>query len=101
MPAVVAGEIQRGIELTRSSDAAKAQEIEAWLEAICGRIPVLPADERIFRAQARLRARHKTLDHEDSLVAATAVVHDVAIATRNVKDFGRLGLAFLNPFDIR
>lgn len=101
MAAVVPGEIQEGIEKTRMHDVKKAAEIEDWLERFSGRTLTICADEKIFRAQARLMARHKTLQPEDALIAATAKVHGMAIATRNVKDFAGLGIAVVNPFDYR
>jgi predicted nucleic acid-binding protein len=35
---------------------------------------------------------------EDALIAATALVHDMTVATRNVRDFQRLGVPVINPF---
>jgi hypothetical protein len=36
--------------------------------------------------------------HTDALIAATAVVHDLAVVTRNVDDFVRAGIAVVNPW---
>ncbi len=36
---------------------------------------------------------------EDAMIAATASVHSLTMATRNVGDFGRLGVALQNPFE--
>ncbi len=101
IPAVVTGEIQQGAERTRLNDPEKAREIETWLEGICSRYPIIAADERVFRAQARMRATHKGLQYEDSLIAATAHVYMMVLATRNLKDFRGLGIAWVNPFDYR
>jgi predicted nucleic acid-binding protein len=35
----------------------------------------------------------------DALIAATALVHDLAVVTRNVKDFSPMNVAVLNPWD--
>ena len=35
----------------------------------------------------------------DSLIAATASVHGLTVATRNVADFARCGVAIVNPWD--
>jgi hypothetical protein len=48
--AVTLGEIQAGIELTREQDAAKAAQIEAWLERLAASVQVLPMDGAAFRA---------------------------------------------------
>ena len=57
LSAVTLGEIQAGVEITREQDAAKAAEIEAWLELVAGTWNVLAADGRVFRAWARLMHR--------------------------------------------
>jgi toxin FitB len=101
VPAVVVGEIQQGLERTRPSDPRKALEIEAWLNHAIETFSFVPADEAVFQEQARLRARHKTLQYEDGLIAATASVHGLAVATRNLKDFEGLGIALVNPFVFR
>jgi hypothetical protein len=38
---------------------------------------------------------------EDAMIAATAIVHDLTVVTRNVRDFDRLGVKTLNPFSAR
>lgn len=96
--AVTLGEIQAGIELTREQDPAKAQEIEAWLEQVAGAYNVLPMDAAAFRAWARLMHRQSDTLYEDAMIAATAKVHGLVVATRNVADFQALGVAVFNPF---
>lgn len=54
LSAVTIGEIQAGIELTHEQDAAKAAEIEAWLELVADTYNVLPMNAAIFRCWARL-----------------------------------------------
>ena len=49
-----------------------------------------------FRAQAQRAGR--TLDLGDALIAGTAKTHDLAVATRNVKDFGGLDIDVVNPW---
>lgn len=96
--AVTLGEIQAGIELTREQVPAKAQEIEAWLELLAGAYSVLPMDAAAFRAWARLMHRKSDTLYEDAMIAATAQVHGLTIATRNVADFQALGFEAFNPF---
>jgi hypothetical protein len=95
---VTIGEIQAGIEITREHDQSKATEIEHWLEQVAETWNLLSMDARIFRAWARLM--HRRSDHliEDTMLAATAAVHNLTIVTRKVRDFHDLGVATLNPF---
>jgi predicted nucleic acid-binding protein len=96
--AVTLGEIQAGIELTREQDASKAQAIEGWLERVAGSYNVLPMDAATFRTWARLMHRKSDTLYEDAMIAATAQVHGLTVATRNVNDFKALGLEVFNPF---
>lgn len=98
LSAVTLGEIQAGIELTREQDPGKAEEIEAWLELVAGAYNVLPMDAATFRAWARLMHRKSDTLYEDAMIAATAKVHGLTVATRNVSDFNALGLDVFNPF---
>jgi predicted nucleic acid-binding protein len=96
--AVTLGEIQSGIEMTREQNAAKAQEIELWLDEVAQSYNVLAVDAVIFRRWGLLM--HRRPDHhlEDGLIAATALVRELTIATRNVDDFKPFGVAMVNPF---
>ena len=96
--AVTIGEIQAGIELTRGQDAAKAGEIEQWLELVAGSYNVIPMDAAAFRVWARLMHRASDTLYEDAMIAATAQVHKLTVVTRNVADFKRFGVKLLNPF---
>ena len=96
--AVTIGEIQAGIELTREQDQAKAQEIETWLELVASSYNVLPMDAPAFRAWAKLMHRKSETVYEDAMIAATAKVHGLTVATRNVVDFKSFGVPLVNPF---
>jgi len=96
--AVTIGEIQAGIEITREQDAAKASEIEAWLEQVAAAYNVLPMDAAAFRTWAQLMHRRSNTVYEDAMIAATAKVHGLTVATRNVADFKGFGVPLLNPF---
>jgi predicted nucleic acid-binding protein len=98
LSAVTIGEIQVGIELTREQDEAKALEIEAWLEMVATSYNVLPMDAPTFRAWAQLMHRKSDTVYEDAMIAATAKIHGLTVATRNVADFKSFGVALLNPF---
>lgn len=96
--AVTLGEIQAGIEITREQDAAKAREIETWLERIAGAYNVLPMDATAFRVWARLMHRQSDTLYEDALIAATAKARGLTVVTRNVTDFKAFGVKVFNPF---
>ena len=97
--AVTVGEIQAGIEITRERDAAKAEELEAWLDKVMASYGVLPMDAAAFREWARLMHRRTDTMTEDAMIAATATVHRLVVATRNVSGFELLGVELENPFD--
>ena len=98
LSAVTLGEIQAGVELTREQDAAKAIEIEAWLELVASSYNVLPMDAAVFRRWARLMHRTSNTLYEDAMSAATADIHGLTVVTRNVADFKSFGVPLLNPF---
>lgn len=98
LSAVTMGEIQAGVEMTREQDAAKAAEIEAWLDMVAASYNVLPMDAAVFRRWARLMHRTSNTLYEDAMIAATADVHGLTVVTRNVADFKSFGVALLNPF---
>ncbi len=98
LSAVTIAEIQAGIEITRDQDAAKAVEIEAWLDLISASYNVLPMDPATFRAWAKLMHRRSATFYEDAMIAATAQAHNLTVVTRNVGDFKPFGVRVLNPF---
>jgi toxin FitB len=99
LSAVTIGEIQAGIEVTRAQDPAKAEELEAWADQVAGSYNVLAMDAACFRRWAKLMHRRSATVYEDAMIAATAVVHDLTVVTRNVRDFSRFDVPVLNPFE--
>lgn len=98
LSAVTIGEIQAGIDLTREQDKAKALEIERWLELVATSYNVLPMDAATFRTWAQLMHRKSDTVLEDAMIAATAKVHGLTVATRNSADFKPFGVPLFNPF---
>ena len=99
LSAVTVGEIQAGIEITREQDPAKAEELEAWLLRVIGSHEVLPMDARLFREWGRIKHRQSDTLIIDAMIAATARVRGMTVATRNVDDFRALGVAVIDPFE--
>jgi toxin FitB len=98
LSAMVVGEVQAGIELTRRQDPVKASEIEMWLSQVGATFQILSSDGEICREWARLMHRRSKALSEDALIAATAKVHGLTLATRNVRDFQGWDLEIVNPF---
>ena len=98
LSAVTIGEIQAGIEITRDQDAAKADELEAWLDLILDAYNVLDIDAVVFREWARLMRHQSNTLSLDALIAAVANVHILTVVTRNARDCEQLTVPILNPF---
>ncbi|MSO20186.1 MAG: type II toxin-antitoxin system VapC family toxin [Acidobacteria bacterium] len=98
LSAVTLGEIQRGIERTKKNDPEKAEEIEQWADQMEQSANILPMSAPCFRQWATLMEGRPHHLAEDAMIAATALVHGLQIATRNAKDFSSLGVKTFNPF---
>lgn len=94
-------ELQAGIELTRSSNAARADELEGWLDDVLGAYNVIAADAEVFRRVARIMHRKQEHLFMDAVIAATALTRGLVVATRNMKDFEVFGAPSVNPFGFR
>jgi hypothetical protein len=98
LSAVTIGELQAGVERTRRNDAAKAREIEAWLGQVEASFAALPMDSACFREWARLMEGKSPELIEDAMIAATARIHGLSVATRNERDFQQFQVGAFNPF---
>jgi toxin FitB len=98
LSAVTIGELQTGIELTRRQNPVKAAEIEQWVDQLAEAFQVLSMDARCFREWARLMEGKTERLIEDVMIAATARIHQLIVATRNERDFKHLGVQVLDPF---
>jgi len=98
LSAVTMGELQAGIERTRRQDPAKATELERWIDGLPASYQVLPMDTTCFREWARIMEGKPPDLLEDAMIAATARVHHLIVATRNERDFRQLDVRTFNPF---
>lgn len=98
LSAVTIGELQAGVEHLRSQNPSKAAQIERWLDQVALSYQILPMDAACFREWGRLIDRKPDQLLEDAMIAATARVHSLIVATRNERHFSQLGVVVLNPF---
>jgi toxin FitB len=99
LSAVTLGELQAGVENARQQDATRAEIIERWVDTVAASYNVLPMDTRAFRRWAKLMRGQPADLVADAMIAATAEVHQLTIVTRNLRNFARLGVEAVNPFD--
>ena len=98
LSAVTMGELQAGIELTRRQNPEKAEQIELWVDQLEASYQVLPMDTVSFREWGRLLQGKSDHLIEDAMIAATARVHGLTVATRNERDFRQFQVGAFNPF---
>lgn len=98
LSAVTLGELQAGVERTRRQDPQKAAEIESWIDQLAESYQLLAMDSSCFREWARLMEGRPDGLLEDAMIAATARVHQLIVATRNERDFAHLDTEIKNPF---
>ena len=98
---IILGEIRFGILLL--SRGQRRTRLERWFADGVGRLHCLPWDVatglRWAELIAGLRASGRVMPIKDSLIAATALVHGLTIATRNRVDFEKAGVAVVDPFE--
>ena len=96
---LVTGEIRQGVERLRTKDPARAAALDAWLDELGQRFRerILPVSPPVADRWGRLNAV-RPLPVVDGLLAATALVHDLTLVTRNVDDVSGLGLPVVNPW---
>jgi toxin FitB len=96
-------ELRRGIE--RLAPGARQRQLDSWLHGeLLLRFDqrILPVDAQVAsewgRVVAQCEAIGKPLAAMDGLIAATALVHELTLVTRNVKDFESAVESVLNPW---
>ena len=98
LSSVVFWELQAGIEIVRPQNPGKADEIPAWVDDLLSTQHVIPMDAQSFRECARLMHGKPSSLFEDAMIAATARMYRLTVATRNERDFQRFDVPVWNPF---
>ncbi|HEX7334480.1 MAG TPA: PIN domain-containing protein [Pyrinomonadaceae bacterium] len=98
---IIIGELLIGIlALPRGR---KRDRLEQWYETVVETIECIPWDVTISRRWAalvvELKRKGETVPLLDGMIAATALQHDLIVATRNTRDFKKTGVKTLNPFE--
>lgn len=97
---VILGEIRFGILLLPAG--TRRRRLERWFDEGVRRITCLPWDAAVGLRWAKLLADLRIAGHSmpirDSLIAATALVHDLVVATRNRRDFAPARVRLVDPF---
>jgi len=101
LSAITILEIEAGALLIERRDAAQGALLRAWIDhrvlpAFAGRI--LAVDTAVAQRCARLHVPDPRAER-DALIAATALVHGLQVATRNVADFRPMGVEIVNPWE--
>ena len=94
-------ELEKGILQRERKDIRQGQILRQWfdqqvLPSFSGRI--LPVDQAVAIVSAKLHIPDPKPER-DALIAATALVHNMTVVTRNTKDFQYSNVSLLNPWD--
>ena len=98
--AITIGELRQGVESIRyRRDEAQAAQLERWLSRVTSDYAgsILSFDEEAAQVWGRLRTPHPE-NPLDKQIAATALIYDLTVVTRNSAHYQPTGVKFLNPF---
>jgi len=97
---VTVGELRRGVESIRyRGDVRQANQLDKWLSALLTEYHdhILDINRDVAQVWGRLRVPHPE-NALDKQIAATALIYELTLVTRNQKDFAKTGVFVLNPF---
>ncbi|MBI3675136.1 MAG: type II toxin-antitoxin system VapC family toxin [Proteobacteria bacterium] len=103
LSAVTVLELERGVRQMERKDATQGHLLRRWMDD-----QILPRfDARILAVDTAVALKCAALhvpdpkSERDALIAATALVHGMTVATRNVQDFSGMGVSLVNPWEAR
>lgn len=101
--AITLMELEIGVLQVERRDPVQGARLRPWLDNKV--LPefaerILPIDATVALQCARLHVPDRRAER-DALIAATAMVHGMAVVTRNVADFEATGVPLVNPWDDR
>ena len=100
LSAVTIGELRQGVESIRhSGDSAQSARLERWLDRLTVDYAdaILSFDQETAQIWGRLRSPHPE-NPLDKQIAATALIYDLAVVTRNTDHYEPTGVTIVNPF---
>jgi hypothetical protein len=94
------GELRKGAARARTRDDIFARQLEQWITEVTDEFHdrIVAVDGLVADAWGTLVAVEPR-PIVDSLIGATALVHGFTVATRNTRDFARMGVPTYNPFE--
>lgn len=97
---LVIGELRLGVENLRRRDEVAAGKLDRWLTALADEYEdrILPVDLSVSEEWGRINVPDR-LPVIDGLMAATALVNDLTLVTRNTSDLETSTVPTLNPFE--
>jgi len=97
---ITIGELRQGVERIRHrGDKPQAGRLECWLARVTNHYAdaILPFDEETAHIWGRLRVPNPE-NPLDKQIAATALIYDLIVVTRNTAHYEPTGVRLMNPF---
>ena len=98
---IIIGELR--VDILALPKGRKREKLEQWFETLLETIECLPWDATVSQRWAalvvELKRKGLTVPLLDGMIAATALHHDLVVATRNTRDFKKTGVKTIDPFE--